>query len=70
MDRETILELVPHYLAMLLLVFLVLGAVRAVAGQQAFWIDVLIIAVVVFSYRPIVRRLGIAPSLWEREDSS
>lgn len=65
MDKENLIELIPHYVAMLILIFLVLGAVRAIAGEQGFWIDLGIIAVVVFSYRPVVHRLGVAPTLWE-----
>lgn len=65
MDKSALLELVPHYLAMLLLVFLVLGIVRGAVGYLGFWVELLIIAVVVFSYRPIVQQLGYAPSMWE-----
>lgn len=65
MDTENLIELIPHYVAMLFLIFVVLGVVRRIAGEQGFWIDLVIIAVVVFSYRPLVLRLGIAPTLWE-----
>jgi len=68
MDRNQLIELVPHYVAMLLLVFLVLAIVRASVGEVGFWIELVIIAVVVFAYRPIVVRLGFGPSSWvERE---
>ena len=66
MDKESLIELVPHYLAMLILVFLVLGIVRATAGYLGFWVELAIIAVVVFAYRPAVQRLGFAPSMWEQ----
>lgn len=65
MNRDQLIELVPHYLAMLLLVFLVLAIVPAIVGEISFWIELAIVAVVVFAYRPIVLRLGIGPSVWE-----
>jgi hypothetical protein len=68
MDRSQLIELVPHYVAMLLLVFVVLAAVRAVAGDVGFWIELAIIAVVVFAYRPIVVQLGVGPSSWETRE--
>lgn len=66
MDRSKLLELVPHYLAMFVLVFLALAVVQAAIGQLGFWLELAIVAVVVFSYRPIVTRLGYAPRAWER----
>jgi cytosine/uracil/thiamine/allantoin permease len=50
---------------MLVLVFLVLAGVRAVAGEIGFWVELVIVIGVVFAYRPVVVRLGIAPSEWE-----
>jgi cytosine/uracil/thiamine/allantoin permease len=65
MDTDRLLELAPHYVAMLVLVFLVLAGVRAVAGEIGFWVELVIVIGVVFAYRPVVVRLGIAPSEWE-----
>jgi hypothetical protein len=65
MDTDRLLELAPHYLAMFVLVFLVLAIVRAVVGEIGFWVEMAIILVVVFMYRPFVTRLGIGPSGWE-----
>ena len=65
MDTARLMELAPHYLAMLLLVFLTLAAVEALVGQINFWVEMGIIVVVVFAYRPVVIRLGVAPSGWE-----
>ncbi len=65
MDTGQLKELAPHYVAMLILVFGVLTIVQLAAGEMSFWIDLAIIFVVVFAYRPIVVRLGIAPSAWE-----
>ena len=65
MDKDQLLELVPHYLAMFLLVSLVLRIVGAVVGEIGFWPEMAIILVVLAVYRPIVMRLGIGPSGWE-----
>lgn len=65
MDTNRLIEIAPHYVAMLLLVFLTLTIVRAVVGEIGFWIELAIILVVVFAYRPLVIRLGVAPSGWE-----
>ena len=65
MDTDRLLEIAPHYLAMFVLVFLVLAIVRAVVGEIGFWVEMAIILVVVFVYRPVVTRLGIGPSGWE-----
>lgn len=65
MDRERILEVVPHYIAMLLALFLMLTVIRVVFGEVSFWIELAIVVVLAFLYRPLVLRLGIAPSAWE-----
>lgn len=36
MDNDRLLEVAPHYAAMLILVFLVLAVVRAIAGDLGF----------------------------------
>jgi len=66
MDTDRILELVPHYLAMILIVFGVLWVVRTTVGDLGFLPELVIVVVVLFLYRPVVIRLGIAPSMWER----
>jgi hypothetical protein len=65
MDRNQLIELVPHYIAMFLLVSLVLWIAREVVGEIGFWPELAIIIVVVVVYRPVVMRLGIGPSGWE-----
>ena len=64
MDRETVLALAPHYAAMFVLVFVVLSAWRLLFGPLDLVGEFLLIAVVVFGYRPVVRRLGLAPEPW------
>lgn len=70
MDTDRIVEIAPHYVAMILLAFIAFAVVGAIVGQPGFWARLLIIAVVVFAYRPIVMSLGIGPSAWEREPES
>ncbi|MCU4719651.1 hypothetical protein [Halapricum hydrolyticum] len=65
MDREQLIELVPHYVAMLILVFLTLTVISVAVGEIGFWAELALIVVVVFAYRPIVVKLGIGPSAWE-----
>lgn len=65
MDRDRLLELVPHYLAMLVLVSLVLEVLRITVGDLGFWTELVIIVVIVALYRPVVVRLGYGPSAWE-----
>lgn len=64
MDTDRLVELVPHYVAMLVLVFVVLFAVEAVAGELDFWMELVVIVLVVFAYRPLVLWLDVAPSSW------
>lgn len=65
MDRDTLLALAPHYAAMLLLVFVVLGVWRAYIGELGLVEEFVVVAVIVFAYRPVVQRLGIAPEPWQ-----
>jgi hypothetical protein len=65
MDTDRLLELVPHYIAMLLLVFGALTVVRLTVGEIGFWTELVIVVAIVFLYRPAVIRLGVAPSSWE-----
>ncbi|MFB6281919.1 MAG: hypothetical protein ABEH40_07870 [Haloferacaceae archaeon] len=66
MDLSHLFELVPHYALMFAVSFLVLGIVRQAVGSLGFWVEFAIIGVVVFSYRPVVVRLGYAPDRWEQ----
>lgn len=64
-DAATILELAPHYLAMLVVVSLALGVLRTAVGGVGIVIELVVILVIVFLYPFVVRRLGVAPSAWE-----
>ncbi len=64
-DTETLRQVLPHYLAMFLLVFLVLAVIRATVGEIGFWAELVVIVAVVFAYRPAAQYLGVAPEAWE-----
>lgn len=66
MDTDRLIEVAPHYAAMLLLVYLVLAIIGVVIGDLGFWAELVIIVVIVFAYRPVVMRLGIGSSAWEQ----
>lgn len=66
LNRETILELLPHYAAMLVLMFVTLAIVRSIVGEIRFLVEIVIIVVFVSLYRLSVVYLGVAPSSWER----
>jgi len=66
MDTEELVELVPHYIVMLVVVFGVIAVLQAVAGGLSFWIELVIVVVIVFAYRAGVLWLGVGPSRWER----
>lgn len=65
MDRDTLVALAPHYAVMLVLVFVVLAVWRAVLGELSLVGEFVLIAIVVFTYRPAVKRLGYAPEPWQ-----
>jgi len=66
MDRDQLLELVPHYVALVVLLLLALTAVRVLVGDVGLWVELVIAFVVAVAYRPLVARLGYAPSAWQR----
>jgi len=65
-DKEKILELLPHYVAILVIMFLVLSVVRSALGEMRFLVELVVIVVVVSLYRVAVSYLGVAPSSWEQ----
>lgn len=67
MDTDRLIEVAPHYIVMLVLVYLALAIVGTAVGDLGFWSEIVIIVVVVFAYRPVVMRLGVGPSAWERQ---
>lgn len=67
MDSNQLKELAAHYVAMILLAFGAIVLIRVTVGELDFWIEVAVVFVVVFGYRPVVLKLGIAPSNWEQQ---
>ena len=67
METEGLAELVGHYLLLLILVFAALTLVSSIVDDASLWLELLIVLVIAFSYRPIVLRLGVAPERWERQ---
>jgi hypothetical protein len=65
MNRDTILQLAPHYAAMFALVLVVIGVLGQLVNDIGLLVRFAVVFVVVFSYRPVVLRLGLAPSVWE-----
>jgi hypothetical protein len=65
MNRDTLLALAPHYAVMLVLVFVALAVWRSIVGEIGLLEEFAAIAVIVFSYRPVVKRLGVAPEPWQ-----
>lgn len=65
MDRDTLLELLPHYVALFVLIFAVLATIGALVDDVDFLIRLVAAAATAFVYRPLVVRLGVAPSIWE-----
>jgi len=63
-DTDTIRAVAPHYVAMLVLVYAVVFALRALV-EIGFWAEILVIGVLVFGYRYAVVRLGVAPESWQ-----
>lgn len=67
MDIERLMDVLPHYAAMLVLMFLVLAVVRQIFGGVEFWIELVIVVAVVMTYHYGVKFLGIAPEAWEED---
>lgn len=64
MRGPSLVDVIPHYAVMLLAVFLAVGVAEYVAGDLSLWVELAIISAVVFTYRPAVRALGLAPEGW------
>jgi predicted PurR-regulated permease PerM len=65
MDTDTLLELLPHYVALVVLIFAVLAAVGALVDGVDFWVRLVVAVVTAFAYRPLVMWLGVGPTAWE-----
>jgi hypothetical protein len=68
MDRARHLELLPHYVANLVLVVAAVGALRRFVGDFGVPVELGLVVVVVLAYPTVVRMLGVAPSAWEKPE--
>lgn len=59
-------ELLPQFLAMLLLYFVFVAALAAM-GIDGFVPRIVVALVVAFGYPALLRRMGRAPPSWERQ---
>jgi hypothetical protein len=63
MNRTELRQVVPHYVALMLLVLVVVAGLDAAVGIP-FWIGVVIALGLGAIYRPLVLVLGVAPEPW------
>lgn len=67
-DTSKIIELVPHYVAMLILVFVAVGILRGILPDVSLIVEFAVVLAIVFAYPFVVRRLGYAPQYWQKEE--
>lgn len=67
MNTDRLKAVAPHYAAMVLLSIVALSVARLVVGDLGFWVELAVVFVVVFAYRPVVAFLGLEPAVWARE---
>ncbi|SDJ40530.1 hypothetical protein SAMN05216226_10352 [Halovenus aranensis] len=67
-DRDEILELLPHYAALVVIVLVAMATFRTVVGSQNPLIEFSLVVILVFGYRPLVARVDAipTPTIWER----
>lgn len=63
--RERLVQLLPHYLIMLGVMFAVLIIVQELYGQLGFWASFGVAIAVAVVYPFATRRLGVAPEPWQ-----
>lgn len=61
-----IVELLPHYLAMIAVMFAMLLAIRELYGDIGFWPSFAVAILIAAVYPLAIRRLGYAPEAWQR----
>ena len=68
--KDQLLELVPHYVAIVVIVLLVMSLIRSIIELDNIFVEFAIILVLVFAYRPLVLRLDFVPTptLWEQSE--
>ena len=64
-DWETVRQLLPHYVALAVILLVVLTGLRLAVPDLSFWIRLGIALLIGLVYPPLVRALGYAPDVWE-----
>ena len=64
-DWETVRQLLPHYVALAVILLVVLTGLRLAVPDLSFWIRLGIALLIGLVYPPLVRALGYAPEVWE-----
>lgn len=64
--REHLIDVLPHYLVVAAVLIVALATLRVLYGVQELWVELAVVLVIVLLYPPIVRRLGYAPTSWQR----
>lgn len=59
-------QLAPHFLGMFVLYVIGIIAVWEAFGLQSFWVSLVVALAIAVVYPVIVRRLGVAPEVWQR----
>jgi len=64
MDWDTIRELLPHYLALILILTALLTGLQLVWPGASIWVQIGVAVLLGLAYPTAVRYLGIAPEPW------
>ncbi|XVH32715.1 hypothetical protein ACNS7O_05880 [Haloferacaceae archaeon DSL9] len=62
----TVKQLAPHWLVMFLLMIAVTATADFLFGPLPFWLSLGLVIAVAVVYPSVVRRLGVAPAVWQR----
>ena len=65
-STDKIRQLAPHWAVMFVIMLGLIITVESVYGPLALWQSLILVVIVAFAYPPVVRQLGLAPSVWEQ----
>lgn len=68
MDLRSQKQLIPHYIAVLILLIAALIGIRELLGTGRIWIRLVVVACIVLTYPTVVRLLGVEPDVWQSDD--
>lgn len=63
---EKVRQLAPHWGVMFVVMFGTLAVVERAVGELGFLPSMLLVLAIAFGYPFIVRKLGVAPPVWQR----